>query len=368
MIGRPVVITSLEEDLKKLGLISEEGPEKAAPKGEPSTSSAAPGRNVGALSDKPEEKGKDTTDKAPDHEGAKLPAAKLPVTPGAQKEAVSGMPDAVRAGKGAGKGKVVDDSPDATTSKQSTAEAKDDDGDDDEDDKDDEKKDDDKEEAISVRDAIARVRGESKSLDAVSSLLSGVSEIMESIDDSHRADSVKAFANVSIIAEMLHRGYASYAGRFEDEELAEAAETLGLMAQEAHDIALALESGENVDEGSLAEEFAAQMEALIAGLDLYSDIFEAVREMDEASDDDEDEDDEDDKKKKDDDEDDKEEAVLIRSPLVKKDKMKGGGMSASTGARSAAASTPGMRLNMSKEEAYMPFGKPMGKAKKPGQK
>lgn len=377
MYGRPTVITTLEEDLKKLGLLKEEGPETPGPKGEPSSNKAAPGRNVGAMSDDPKEDGEDETDEAPQHQGAQLPAAKLPVTPGAQKEAVAGMPDDIRAGKGAGKGKPVSGSmgADVTVSgnAKSTAEAKDDDKDDkdDEDEKEDKKDKKDKKDesrSLSVREAVARVRGESKSIDHVSELLASVSEIMESIDNTHRAESVKAFANLAIIAEMLFRGYANYAGKYEDAELAEAAEALDLMSKEARDIALALESGEEIDEDGLADEFRSQTEALVAGLDLYSDIVESDRELDEADDED-DADDKDEKKSKkddgDEDEDDQEEAILPRSPLIRKDKMKGGGVGATTGARGAMSSSPGMRLNMSREEAYEPYGKPVGKGKKP---
>lgn len=315
MFGRrQVVVSSLEEDLKALGLLKEEGPEKPGPKGEPTSSAAAPGRNVGALSDNPKEKGEDPTDKQEPHAGAVPPKKDLPVTPGAQAESIKGMLDKVRAGGTVGKAKPAHES---------------------------------------LRDAVANVRSQSNR-NHVESLLKDVANIIEGIDNSHRDDSVKAFANMSIISDMLYRGYDGFASKYNNADLSEAAEALASMSQEAAEIAQAVESGEAVDEEALAEEFKTQMDALIAGLELYSDLVEADEDDGDDDEDDKDKDKEKGEKDKEDDkdkEDEKEEGILPRSPLVGRDKnMKGRGVGASSGAGAAVRSTPGMRLNMSAEE------------------
>lgn len=359
MSRHPVVLTSLEEDFKRLGLLSEDNSDaapqhKPAPKGDPSTNSATKSRNVGDLSDNPSNKGGDEHD------------------------APSGIP---HAGKPKSKTNPAGPEP-----KPMKAEAKDDEDEDEEDD--DKKKDEEDEEAnesiagsVAVSGVISRLRGGAPVVESnrekVAALIASVNDIMESIDGSRRSESVKAFANVSIIAEMLRQGYATYAESYEDSELGEAAEALGLMSEEAAEIARALESGEDLDGDAVEEEFRNQMDALLSGLDLYSDIVESddseeseeseeSETVAEESDDDDkdDKDDEDDEDEKSDDEDDEKKD---KKPDFFKKKEEGKGprfgtanikgskpMQAASGA-GAAISKP--RLNMSKNEAYLPFGK-----------
>lgn len=357
MLRHPVIVTTLEEDFKKLGLLSEEGqpspPQAPAPAGEPASNKTSNSRNVGAMTDDPDEEGKDETDEAPNHQGEPQPPANLPTTPGAQAEAITGMPDPIRAGKKVKKEvtSVVSDDQEEAVSLQGAA---------------------------SVMEAVARTRGlkprqktqESAPVSRAASLIEEVNAIMESIDDSHRNEAVKAFANVGIIAEMLHRGFAEFAEAYEDEDLNATSQALSELSENASDIAAALEEGEEVEREALEAEFRAQMEALVNGLDLYSDVVESDAELaegeeEDGEDDDEDDDDKDDEKKskkdKDDDkDDDKEEAILPRSPLVKK-----GGLvnRPTTGARAAIAR--GGLVSSKAEgtnEAWLPFGK--GKAKK----
>jgi hypothetical protein len=371
MLRHPVIVSTLEEDLKKLGLLSEEGqpsaPQTPAPAGEPASNKASPSRNVGAMSDDPDEDGKDETDEAPNHQGEPQPAANLPTTPGAQSENIAGMPDPIR---GAGGKKKA-----AITSASAV-----------ENDEPDEKDEEVLQGASAVMEAIAKTRGlkprhkaqESAPVSRAASLIEEVNAIMESIDDSHRNEAVKAFANVGIIAEMLHMGFAEFAEAYEDEDLGATSAALSELSENAADIAAALEEGEEIEREALETEFRAQMEALVNGLDLYSDVVESDAELAEGEDEDDDDDDDDDKKSKKDKDDkddkdddgeedgDKDEAILPRSPLVNRDNS---GTRPTTGARGAIArggigrgGIVSSKTMENKTEAWLPFGK--GKAQK----
>lgn len=378
---RNPVIPTLEEDLKKIGLLKEEGPEKKAPSGDPASNKASSARNVGAMSDDPSNEGGDEHDEPEGipHGGKvpkTIPAAKdpQPEKAGSKQESIKGMPDKRRA-----------------------VECDGDDDDDDMDDQDDEKpkkskKDDEKDESVAVTAtnraveavAKARARVEGRSFDHVSKLLEDVNSIMESIDKSRRNESVKAFANLSIISEMLHRGIGAYAERTEDAELSEAAEAFTLMAQESAEIAKAIEEGEDLDEEALAGEFRNQVDALLQGLDLYSDMMEALQseaeeiaeeeDLEEGEDDGDDNDDdgEDDADAKDD----KDEAVRLEpglgtsrndaAALAKKGKQMGSkGLPKNITIRDKANKQSVHRVEGAKKgkaESYLPYGK--GKAQK----
>lgn len=330
MSRHPVVLTTLEEDFKKLGLLAEEGPEKPAPSGEPASNKASKSRNVGSMTDDPSNDGDDKHDepKGIPHQGA--PKAKT--------------------------------NPAGPEPKPMKAEGKEDDSEDEEDsdESDDDKSD--KEESFAPRGASAVLekvnslrgaRTQTESNNAFSraeSLIEGVTQIMGEIAESRRAESVKAFANVSVIAEMLSTGFGGFADKYSDTELAEASEALGVLAGEAAEIAQVLESEDDVDGDLVEGEFRKQMDALISSLDLYSDVVEADENLDEDSESDEveeeaeaiaeeeDEDDSDDDESDDDDDSDDEKDDKKAPPFAKK-----------------------------KEEAYMPYGKGKGPmVSKPG--
>lgn len=376
-----VVITSLEEDLRGIGLLREDSQLKPAPKGDPSSNAAAKGRNVGALSDDPKEDGEDETDEAPDHKGKVPHTIPAGPAPKAMKgEGIAGMPDKVR-GKGGSKGSGTPMSPPepgpskggktAPSSPQQPGPSEDVETDEEEVEGDEPQA---GSGALSVQETIARIRERSTGSSKAADLIQDVYGILDGIDKSQRTESAKAFANMSIIAEMLKGGFEAYAESLEDEELAEAANALNRLSEDAAEVASAIESEDDLDDEAVETEFRTQMEALVTGLDLYSDLVESDEnveaevqaEGDDDSDDDDDDDDDDDKKKsKDKDDSDsegdgkppwmkKKEEGLPGSVLVRKGK---GATRPSTGAGSAVRSTPGMRLNMSKAEAYLPFGK-----------
>lgn len=296
-MNHPVVLTSLEEDLKKLGLLKEDGMGTPAPQfiagppGEPKTNKTTNSRHIGALTDDPDG-GKDKHDEpeAEPHDGdagnQKQPRPKLPVRTGSlgPSEAIRGMPDKIR-GKDGGKakpvaGEEVEAEPETEPGAEEEVELVG---------------------STSVMETIAKIRKgaapaktESKPaktgksaplgdarLDKVASLIDDVNRIMESIDDARRSDAVRSFANASIISDMLSRGFAHFAKRYEDSELEEASKAFATMAEDAARVAHALEEGETIEADALGEEFRAQMDALMEGLDLYSDVVESDAELEE---------------------------------------------------------------------------------------
>lgn len=125
----------------------------------------------------------------------------------------------------------------------------------------------------------------------INSLLDDVQDIISTVDDESIENAVKSFANVAIISEMLARVFEAVKDEFEDDdakELGEAAEFFGELAEEAASIATMLHEG--VDEDTPDDEvptyedieakFQEHMDALIDGLELYADITEDEDEED----------------------------------------------------------------------------------------
>jgi hypothetical protein len=121
--------------------------------------------------------------------------------------------------------------------------------------------------------------------DRIANLLEDVQDIISTVDDEAIENAVKSFANVAIISEMLARVFEAVKDEFEEEdaqELGEAAEFFGELAEEAASIATMLNEG--VDEDTPEDEiptyediearFQEHMEALIDGLELYADLTE----------------------------------------------------------------------------------------------
>lgn len=109
-------------------------------------------------------------------------------------------------------------------------------------------------------------------------------------------ETIKSYANVAIISEMLSERLKSLAE--DDAELTDLAEEFGQLASEcadiAEDLATTLKEGEeaDLDEESIAEHFEEALEGLMGGLDLYADLTEGEDEEDDDDDEEEEEDDE----------------------------------------------------------------------------
>lgn len=120
----------------------------------------------------------------------------------------------------------------------------------------------------------------------IANILEDVQEIISTVDEDNVENAVKSFANVAIISEMLSRVFEAVKADFEDEEgakeLGEAAEFFGELAEEAAGLATLLHEG--VDEDTPEDEipsyediearFQEHMDALIEGLELYADLTE----------------------------------------------------------------------------------------------
>jgi hypothetical protein len=356
MLRHPVQLTSLEEDFKKLGLLNEQeetmtqsgggtpAPQlRPGPSGKPAPNKAG-SRNVGAQSDGDTDDGKDGNDTVPGHEGEPGGSGptkpSLPTTPGAQKEDIRGMSNA---DKRRGGSKAVS---------EKEEDPEEDDGENDDDEEEDENEEVELEGSNQVMEAVQRLRGAkrrlkteskelnpTKHLDKVASLIEDVNGIMESIDTSRRGDAVRAFANSAIISEMLAKGFAHFADAYEDEEFAGAAEAFAAMSEDAANVAHTLEEGEEVDADALQEEFRSQMDALMEGLDLYSDVVEADSELEEEEADEVEEEAESAEEESEGSQDE----ARFQTALIKKKGKQRTGLRATTGARAA--------LNMSADDS-----------------
>lgn len=143
----------------------------------------------------------------------------------------------------------------------------------------------------------SRLKGENTEFQAkVSGLLESVEQTLTQLQaeqPSEKTESLKGFANLAIIAEMLADAFIAFSDdedieltKFEEIALREMAATYAQVAEECADIAEAIDAGKLAEgEDDLKEAFNAHVQTVIEGLDAYSDLTE---EDDEEEDDDED--------------------------------------------------------------------------------
>jgi len=173
--------------------------------------------------------------------------------------------------------------------------------------------------------------------DTISNLIEEVQDIVSSLNGGQE-DAVKSFANIAIIADMLANTFTEWTNDINEseEELEEGDETLDILAtsateladlaEAAAEIASGLKAGSNLDiDGgvTLEELFREYMSSMLEGMDLYN---EATKKT-ETDDSDEDDADGDSDKEEDDDEDeddDKEEAKEMPAFIKKKIAAKDG--------------------------------------------
>jgi len=128
----------------------------------------------------------------------------------------------------------------------------------------------------------------------LTNLLEDVQDIVSHLDENNGEASIKSFANIAIISEMLGEFFGLLAEN-EDaqeldltEELAGAADLFNGMAEDAAAIATALHEGVEDDESAptyeeIEEAFQRHMDALIDGLELYADLTEDEDDGDEGN-------------------------------------------------------------------------------------
>ena len=116
---------------------------------------------------------------------------------------------------------------------------------------------------------------------ALSGLFEEVETILSSLDEDRVENAIKSFANVAIIAEMLSEFFdAVLQEDIEDkqliEELSEASEFFDDLSESAAQVATSLNEGEDLDVtlDEIEEAFNEQMESLVEGLEFYADLTE----------------------------------------------------------------------------------------------
>jgi hypothetical protein len=130
----------------------------------------------------------------------------------------------------------------------------------------------------------------------LSSLIGEVADLVTAIEGGENLESneaIKSWANMAIISEMLGNFFDTISEGEEDLELEtafnEASETFSDLAESAAEHARGLSEGQHdEDDEDLQQTFSEHMHTLLSGLELFSDIVEG-----DADDDDDDEDDDD---------------------------------------------------------------------------
>jgi hypothetical protein len=141
-----------------------------------------------------------------------------------------------------------------------------------------------------LRKRAAKRRGESTE-GPIANLIAEVADIVSSIEkpQADATDAIKSFANIAIISDLLANTFTEWSDNLDEsysdqdtyDELADAAESLADLAEAAAEIATALKEGEEVgdEEGELETLFKEYMEDLLEGMDLYNEVMSEMDTM-----------------------------------------------------------------------------------------
>jgi hypothetical protein len=150
----------------------------------------------------------------------------------------------------------------------------------------------------------------------IANLIEEVADIVASIESAPKTDAIKSFANIAIISDLLANTFNEWSENLTEETsdqetfdtLVEAAESLADLAEAAAEIATALKEGNELegDAGELEAIFKEYMEDLLEGMDLYNEATAQMEKKAAESDDGDEDDAEDDEDDEDDAEDDDE--------------------------------------------------------------
>jgi hypothetical protein len=131
-----------------------------------------------------------------------------------------------------------------------------------------------------LRGRAAKRRGESAN-NPIANLIEEVADIVASIETAPKTDAIKSFANIAIISDLLANTFNEWSEGLTEETsdqetfdtLVEAAESLADLAEAAAEIATALKNGDELegDEGVLEAIFKEYMEDLLEGMDIYNE-------------------------------------------------------------------------------------------------
>jgi hypothetical protein len=140
-----------------------------------------------------------------------------------------------------------------------------------------------------LRKRAAKRRHEGTESSPIANLIEEVADIVASIESAPKTDAIKSFANIAIISDLLANTFNEWSENLTEETsdqetfdtLVDAAESLADLAEAAAEIATALKEGSDIDgdEGELETLFKEYMEDLLEGMDLYNEA-SAQMEMD----------------------------------------------------------------------------------------
>jgi hypothetical protein len=121
---------------------------------------------------------------------------------------------------------------------------------------------------------------------AISNLIEEVADIVSSLDQPVTNDAIKSFANIAIISDLLANTFTEWSNDLDEsvsdqetyDTLADAAESLADLAEAAAEIATALKEGNTIgeEEGELEALFKEYMEDLLEGMDLYNEAIDTM--------------------------------------------------------------------------------------------
>lgn len=133
----------------------------------------------------------------------------------------------------------------------------------------------------------------------ISAMLEDLSRLTSGLGAVESQDVIKSFANLALVAEMLSERFEMLAEALEqvamDEEMGAIAQVLDQLAEDAAQIAKGLHESakdDTLDYAAISEAFRSQMSVLLNGLEIYATLTED--DSSDEGDDDEDEDDEED--------------------------------------------------------------------------
>lgn len=135
----------------------------------------------------------------------------------------------------------------------------------------------------------AKRHHESAESTGIAALLEEVQDIVSSIETHEKvattSEAVKSFANLALIGEMLAKAFEEWSNNLDEsysdqetyDSLAEASETLADLAEAAAEVATGLKEGKEIQPAELETLFKEYMNDVLEGMDLYNEV---VSQMD----------------------------------------------------------------------------------------
>jgi hypothetical protein len=122
--------------------------------------------------------------------------------------------------------------------------------------------------------AKAKRNEDMSKLDRVSSLMEEVKDLVGATNTDPYNEAMESFAHLALMAEQLGVGLANLAEHFNDDDIAEVADTYLKLSESAAEVAVYLQENDEVSAGRLQETFQSQAAYLLDGLELLADLTE----------------------------------------------------------------------------------------------